>query len=187
MRTVICISVMAVVAAAMPARAGGDKNKIDSAGIAAAMGQGRTAMQHRDYYKAMAAFEKADKISRHTCAACLLELFQAQRRGGYMVDALDTAKKAIKEAGDDKTLAAQAHLLRGVLLSEMATKPSDKKNAEAVDEMRQAIALNPSDAIEHYDLGYQLMKTGSDADGIAALYFLWTRREAYRAACAAKA
>ena len=165
---VIAMAVSLLVAMPLSSR-GGDKDKADAAKIEAAMAEGKAAAQRRDYAKAIAAFEKADKISHHTCANCLLELFQAQRRGGYMMDALDTAKKAIKAAGEDKALAAQAYLLRGVLLSDMATKPTDKKHAEAAADMRQAIALNPSDAIEHYDLGYELMKQGSDDAGIAEL------------------
>jgi thiol-disulfide isomerase/thioredoxin len=147
----------------------GNKKPVDEAAVQASMAQGRAFVQHRDYLRAIPAFEKADKTSHHTCASCLLELFEAQRKAGYVLDALDTAKKAAKEAGDDKTLAAEAHLVRGVLLSEMATKPADKKHVEAADEMRQAIALNPADMLAHYDLGFELMKAGRDVDGIAEL------------------
>lgn len=168
MRKMMLIAMIATLTVA-PSFAASREKKTDAAAVASTMAQGRTFMQKRNYYKAMAAFEKADKISHHTCGACLLELFEAQRRGGYLADALDTAKKAVKEAGDDKMLAAKAHLIRGVLLGEMATKPSDKKNAEAANEMRQAIALDPSNAIAYYDLGYELMKAGNDTDGIAEL------------------
>jgi thiol-disulfide isomerase/thioredoxin len=164
--------VVGLLCTAIPQRtraSGGNKKKVDEAAVQASMAQGRTFLQQRDYARAISAFEKADKISHHTCASCLLELFEAQRKSGYVVDALDTASKAAKEAGEDKILAAKAHLVRGVLLSEMATKPTDKKHTQAADEMRQAIALNPSDTLAHYDLGFELMKAGRDADGIAEL------------------
>jgi peroxiredoxin/outer membrane biosynthesis protein TonB len=170
MRTPILACLMVVMALAGRQRVrAGDKKKVDEAAVQASLMQGRAFIQHGDYLKAIGAFEKADKTSHHTCASCLMELFEAQRKAGYVVDALDTAKKAVKEAGDDKALAAKAHLVRGVLLSEMATKASDKKHAEAEDEMRQAIRLNPADALAHYDLGFELMKAGRDADGIAEL------------------
>src|SRR5579864_4853551 len=155
-------------AAAIPAHAGGDK-KTDDAVLALAMAQGEKFMHQRNYYNAIAAYEKADKIAHHACASCLLKLFEAQRQFGDVVDALDTAKKALKAAGDDKAVAAAAHVDRGVLLGEMATKPTDKKYDQADDEIRQALALDPGNADAHYDLGIFLMRQGRDDEGVTQL------------------
>src|SRR5579864_9218825 len=146
-----------------------DKRPVDHAAVAAAYEQGRAFAAHQEFGKAMSAYEKADKLSQHQCTMCLLGMFAIYKRVGDSGNALDVAKKAVKEAGDNKPLAAIAHLSRGVLLGQMTSKPKDKKLAEAVSEIREALTLDPSNAIEHFDLGVILIKQEDDADGIAEL------------------
>lgn len=146
-----------------------DKKPVDHAAVAAAYEQGRALAAHQEFGKAMSAYEKADKLSQHQCAMCLLGMFAIYKRVGDSSEALDIAKKAVKEAGDNKSLAAIAHLSRGVLLGQMTSKPKDKKLVEAVSEIREALALDPSNAIEHFDLGVMLIKQDDDVDGIAEL------------------
>ena len=146
-----------------------NKKPVDHAAVAAAYEQGIAFAAQQQFGKAMSAYEKADKLSQHQCAMCLLGMFAIYKRVGDSGDALDVAKKAVKEAGDNKSLAALAHVSRGVLLAQMTSKPKDKKLAEAVSEVREALALDPSNAIEHFDLGVMLMKQEDDADGIAEL------------------
>lgn len=159
---------MAGICSVMAARAK-DKKPVDHAAVAAAYEQGRALAAHQEFGKAMSAYEKADKLSQHQCAMCLLGMFAIYKRVGDSGNALDVAKKAVKEAGDNKSLAAVAHVSRGVLLAQMTSKPKDKKLAEAVGEIREALALDPSNAIEHFDLGVMLMKQEDDVDGIAEL------------------
>jgi len=51
----------------------------------------------------------------------------------------------------------------------MAGKSTDKKLKEAEEEIRQALALNSTDTIVHYDLGFVLLKQERDPEGIAEL------------------
>jgi thiol-disulfide isomerase/thioredoxin len=51
----------------------------------------------------------------------------------------------------------------------MSSKPGDKKLQEAEADIRRALALNSSQAIAHFNLGYVLLKQGRDAEGIAEL------------------
>lgn len=146
-----------------------DKKPVDHAAVATAYEQGQAFAAHQEFGKAMLAYEKADKLSQHQCAMCLLGMFAIYKRVGDSGDALDVAKKAVKEAGDNKSLAAIAHVSRGVLLAQMTSKPRDKKLVEAVSEIREALALDPSNAIEHFDLGVMLIKQEDDANGIAEL------------------
>ncbi len=75
----------------------------------------------------------------------------------------------MKAAGDNKSLAIQAHLTRATLLVQMAGRPTDKKLREAEEDIRQALALEPSTAIAHLDLGIVLLKQERDPEGIAEL------------------
>jgi thiol-disulfide isomerase/thioredoxin len=72
-------------------------------------------------------------------------------------------------AGNNKTAALQARLVRATLLTQMAGKPTDKKLKEAEDELRQALALDSTNAIAHLDLGMVLLRQERDAEGIPEL------------------
>ena len=137
--------------------------------VSQALKQGDTFMSQKDYDKALEAYRHADKISHHTCAVCLLRIVTIFRSVGDFDDALDTAKKAVAAAGDNKVLAAQSHLVRGALFTSMASKPGDKKLREAEEEFRAALSLDPAQSMAHRDLGVALIKQNRDADGIAEL------------------
>ncbi len=120
--------------------------------VSQALAQGDLYQSKRKYELALDAYHKADKLSRHSSAACYLKLSLVERKLGDFSAALDDAKRALKVAGDNKTAALQAHLVRATLLTQMAGKPTDKKLKEAEEELRQALALDSTNAIAHLDL-----------------------------------
>ena len=142
----------------------GEQNTLE---VSQALAQGDAFMAEKQYDKALEAYHHADKLSHHTCASCLLRIASIERRAGDMDDALDSAKKAEAAAGANKALAAQAHLIRGAMLTTMASKPGDKKLKEAEEEFRASLALNPALAEGHRDLGVALIRQGRDAEGVA--------------------
>lgn len=144
----------------------GEQNTLE---VSQALAQGDAFMAEKQYDKALEAYHHADKLSHHTCASCLLRIASIERRAGDMDDALDSAKKAEAAAGANKALAAQAHLIRGAMLTTMASKPGDKKLKEAEEEFRASLALNPALAEGHRDLGVALIRQGRDAEGVAEL------------------
>jgi len=131
--------------------------------------QGDALLQHRNYEKALDAYRKADKLSHNASSVCLLRMLRAERKLGDLNGAMDHAKKAAKVAGDNKNWAAAAHFVVGTLLSDEAGKPNDKKWKEAEEEFRQALALAPSVAVVHYELGLMLMRQERDAEGVAEM------------------
>jgi thiol-disulfide isomerase/thioredoxin len=141
----------------------------NSDAVAQALAQGDAFLNKRDFPRAMDAYRKADKLSHHTCTECYLRMFTVERQAGDLSAALDDAKRAVKAAGDNKILAGQCHLIRAALLAQMAGKPSDKKLKEAEDETRQALALDPSQVIGHYNLGEILIRQERDSEGIVEL------------------
>jgi thiol-disulfide isomerase/thioredoxin len=137
--------------------------------VAQAVSQGDLYASKRKYELALDAYHKADKLSHHSSAACYLKLASVERKLGDFSSALDDAKHALKVAGDNKSVAIQAHLVRATLLTQMAGKPTDKKLKEAEDELRQALALDSANALARYDLGFVLLKQERDPEGIAEL------------------
>jgi tetratricopeptide (TPR) repeat protein len=137
--------------------------------LAQALSQGDLYQSKRKYELALDAYHKADKLAHHNSAQTYLKLAGVERKLGDFSTALDDAKKAVKVAGENKTVAVHAHLLRANLLIQMAGKSTDKKLKEAEEEIRQALALNSTDTIVHYDLGFVLLKQERDPEGIAEL------------------
>jgi thiol-disulfide isomerase/thioredoxin len=137
--------------------------------VSQALAQGDLYQSKRKYELALDAYHKADKLSHHSSAASYLKLSLVERKLGDFSAALDDAKHALKVAGDNKTAALQAHLVRATLLTQMAGKPTDKKLKEAEEELRQALALDSTSAVAHLDLGMVLLRQERDAEGIPEL------------------
>ena len=142
--------------------------------VAQALAQGDLYQSKRKYDLALEAYHKADKLAHHSSAACYLRLAAIDRKIGDFSGALDDAKHALKVAGDNKLLAVQAHQVRATLLTQMSGKPTDKKLKEAEDELHQALALDSTNQLSHFNLGMVLLKQERDADGIAELNALLT-------------
>ena len=95
--------------------------------VGQALAQGDLYHSKRKYELALDAYRKADKLSHHSCAQCYLKISVVERTMGDFSSALDDTKRAIKVAGDNKTVAVEAYLSRAGLLAQMAGKPADKK------------------------------------------------------------
>jgi thiol-disulfide isomerase/thioredoxin len=137
--------------------------------VKSAIAKGDLYQSKHKYELAQEAYRKADKLSHHTSADAFLKLSAIDRKLGDFSSALDEAKKAVRAAGDNKTWAIKAHLAHANLLVQMSSKPGDKKLQEAEADIRQALALDPSQAVAHFNLGYVLLKQGRDPEGIAEL------------------
>lgn len=161
-RATLSLLLVLVIAAPLAAQQSSDA-------FAQAMAQGDLYLSRRKYDLALEAYHKADKLSHHTSAVCYLKLASVERKLGDFYSALEDAKRAVKVAGEDKAVAIQAHLVRASLLAQMAGKPTDKKLKEAEDELRQAIALDPTQLFPHHNLGVVLLRQERDSEGLAEL------------------
>lgn len=137
--------------------------------VSQALTQGDLYFSKHKYELAIDAYRKADKLAHHSSATCYLKMATAERKLGDFSSALDDAKRAEKVAGDEKSVAVQAHQIRAALLAQMAGKPTDKKLREAEEELRAALALDATQPLTHYDLGMVLIKQARDAEGVAEL------------------
>lgn len=145
------------------------QKKADPRDVSQLVAQGDEYINHRDYGRAMQSYEKAEKLSQHACSVCLLREIKIYKRAGDFDAALGCAKKAVTEAGNNKTEMAYALLVHASLLAALSSKPKDKKLVQAVSDTRQALALNPQETIARFNLGVLLMKQEQDADGTAEL------------------
>ena len=118
---------------------------------------------------AMKDYLEADKISHHTCGACFLAMASIWQGVSNHSAAKKDAEKAIETAGNDKTLAAVAHMIHGVELARTANGSKDKKLKQAADDFRQALALDPLQTKARFDLGVILIREKKDAKGVALL------------------
>src|SRR5438477_144732 len=137
--------------------------------VKSAIAQGDLYESKHKFELAQDAYRKADKLSHHSSAEAYLKLSTVDRKLGDFPSALEEAKKALKAAGDNRTLASQAHLIHANLLVQMSSKSGDKKLKEAESDIRQARALDPTQAVAQFNLGYVLLKQERDAEGIAEL------------------
>jgi thiol-disulfide isomerase/thioredoxin len=134
-----------------------------------ALTQGDLYQSKRKYDLALDAYHKADKLCHHSSAPCYLKIASVERKLGDFPSALEAAKRAEKVAADNKTVAVQAHLFRATLLTQMSSKPGDKKLKEAEDELRQALALDSATSMTHFNLGMVLLKQERDPEGLAEM------------------
>ena len=137
--------------------------------VGQALAQGDLYLSKRKYELALDAYHEADKLSHHTSAAAFLKIATIEKKAGAFPEALDDAKKAIKAGGDNKAVNIQVLQFRARLLAQMAGKPTDKKLKEAEEELRQALALDSSNALTHLDLGMILLRQERDTEGIPEL------------------
>ena len=137
--------------------------------VAKALADGELYESKHNWELALDAYLKADKLSHHTSAEAMIRIAVIEKRAGSLSDAANEAKKAVAAAGDNKTLALKARLLRATLLTQMANKPTDNKLKDAEAELRMALALEPQQPVTHLNLGTVLLKEDKDAEGIAEL------------------
>lgn len=163
MNRVAALSLLVLLSSAIPLSAQSDDT------FKQALAQGDLYQSHKKYQLALDAYHKADKLCHHSSPSCYLKIASLERKLGAFPDALEDARRAEKAAAGDKSVALQAHLFRAILLTQMSGKPSDKKLREAEDELRQAISLDSTAAIAHFDLAMVLLKQERDPDGLAEM------------------
>jgi len=139
------------------------------AGVSAALDRGDDYAAAQKYEEALAAYREADVLGNHSCAECFLRIAKTSLLLGDTATALSAAASAASSAGDNRVLAADAHLLRGEILVATSSDAKDPKFAQAEQEYRAAIAASPKKSMARFSLGMLLLSEGREADGVAEL------------------
>jgi thiol-disulfide isomerase/thioredoxin len=145
-----------------PALAGGVTVDAD---VDAAMQQ----LQGRKYEDALKAFRQANDRRGQNCAICYVGMARAYETMGAAKNVVENCDRALAVVGADKFLAIQARQLKAVALQDLAQGKDQKRLREAEDELRAALALEPTANYLHFNLGLVLLREGRDADGVAEL------------------
>jgi TonB family protein len=145
-----------------PALAGGVTVDAD---VDAAMQQ----LQGRKYEDALKAFRQANDRRGQSCAICYVGMARAYETMGAAKNVVESCDRALAVVGADKFLAIQARQLKAVALQDLAQGKDQKRLREAEDELRAALALEPTANYLHFNLGLVLLREGRDADGVAEL------------------
>jgi thiol-disulfide isomerase/thioredoxin len=123
-------------------------------------------MTRQQYDEAISELRSALKVS-NSCVDCYFQLLRAYQLVGAHKDALDTARKALEVAPNDR-LRSAAHDAMGAEISELG-KAGKMHHEDAEREFRAALLLNPDNMTANYKLGVELMRENRDAEGIAVL------------------
>lgn len=134
-----------------------------------AMRKGEMLITRRAYEDALQAYKKAYALKDKASIDAALGMAMAYRGLGAHKNVFDVSTDALKLAGDDKTLQAKVHNLRGAALVALSDKPSDKRLVEAESEFRSALDANPDLHTARLNLGVTLLKMNRDEEGLPVL------------------
>lgn len=127
---------------------------------------GNEAFAARKYEDAERDYKKALKAAHDSCFACWEDLAQTELYLGDRKAARDDAAKAIPLAAAGRE-SAEAHILRGILLSKSNENTHDADLPGAEAEYRAAVAAVPGDAEPHLGLALVLFRQNKDDEGRA--------------------
>ena len=127
-------------------------------------------LQRRQYEDAVKAFRAANDHRAQKCAVCWLGMARAYEALGAAKNVVDACEHALAIGDLDRTITIQAHQLKAVALEDLALPNADAKRVrEAEDELRAAMAIDPSANYLHFNLGVALLREGRDDEGVGEL------------------
>jgi TonB family protein len=126
-------------------------------------------LERRQYEDAVKAFRLANDRRAQKCAVCWLGMARAYEGLGAAKNVVDACDKALAIGDSDQALVIQTRQLKAVALGDMAMAGDAKRLGEAEQELRAAMALNPSANYLHFNLGITLLREGRDDEGVAEL------------------
>jgi tetratricopeptide (TPR) repeat protein len=137
--------------------------------FAAEMAKAEAALQAEAFDEAIKSYKRANSKADKKSAAAFLGMARAHLALGQHDEAIDACRDALVHVAQDRSLAAHLHNLRGIALTQTATKADDKRLMQAEADLRRAIELDANVRTFRFNLGLALMKMNRDEDGIAAL------------------
>lgn len=137
--------------------------------VTAALSRGDAFSKQQDYEHALEAYRQADTLADHACPDCYMGIANAELMLGDLPGAVQDFGRAAETAGDDRVLAAEAHMIRGQVLSAMASDPADTKLKQAEKEFRTALSVSPKKSQARFYLGVLLLGENRDSEGVAEL------------------
>jgi TonB family protein len=126
-------------------------------------------LTRRQYEDAVKAFRAANDRREQKCALCWLGMARAYEALGAAKNVVQACDQALAVGDAEKALVVQARQLKAIAFQDMADNNDAKRLGEAEAELRAAMAIDPSANYLHFNLGFVLLRSGRDADGVAEL------------------
>ena len=123
----------------------------------------------RQYEDALRIYKDANALQGKKSSKALLGMARAYQGLKAHKSAAYSCTEALKHAGDDKVIEAEARNLRGVSLFALADKPNDKRWKLAEEDFRFVMTMVETYPVAQYNLGLTLMKQLRDQEGIQEL------------------
>ena len=133
------------------------------------MAKADAALAKHAYQDALKAYKRANSQKEDQSPEALHGLARAHFGSGAHAKVVDTCEDTLKYVGDNRMLEASARNLRATSLVQLSAKPDDPRLARAETDLRTVLQLAPQTAEPRYNLGYLLLRTNRDEDGIAML------------------
>lgn len=140
-----------------------------SSSVQAALNRGDALSKQQDYEHALEAYRQAAASAGQACADCFMRIANAELMLGDLEAAVKDFGEAARASQDDRDLAAEAHTVRGQVLSAMSGDPSDPKLKQAEEEFRTALSLSPKKSQARFYLAMLLLDENRDSDGVSEL------------------
>jgi thiol-disulfide isomerase/thioredoxin len=133
------------------------------------MHEGDRQVARHDYRSALDNYKHAFELTKKTSGEAALAMATAYRGLGDHKHVLDATDAALRLAGDNPRLQADAHNLRGSALFALSDKPTDKKMLDAEKEFRAAVDTNGALYNARYNLAMTLFKLGRDEEALRVM------------------
>jgi thiol-disulfide isomerase/thioredoxin len=133
------------------------------------MAKADAALAKNAYQDALKAYKRANSQKDDKSPEALHGMARAHFGLGAHAKVVDTCEDTLKYVGDNRELEASARNLRATSLLHLSGKPDDPRLARAETDLRTALQLAPQTTEARYNLGFLLLRTNRDEDGIAML------------------
>ena len=134
------------------------------------MAKADAALAKHAYPDALKAYRRANSHKDDKSPEALHGMARSHLGLGAHAKVVDTCEDTLKYVGDNRGLEASSRNLRAMSLIHLSVKPDDQRLARAEVDLRAALQLGAPGVEEaRYNLGYLLLRTNRDDDGIAVL------------------
>jgi thiol-disulfide isomerase/thioredoxin len=127
-------------------------------------------LARREYADALRTYKDANALQGKKSAKALLGIARAHQALTAHKDAVKASTDALKYAGGDVSIEADARSVRGISLFAQADRDNDKRWKQAEEDFRAVVATSGTDPIAQYNLGVTLLKQRRDEEGIQELH-----------------
>jgi peroxiredoxin len=131
--------------------------------------KGRDLFRRGRYEDALKSFKRANELREKKSAECYAWMAETYRALDAHKNAIECADKVLEFANGDRQLMLKAYNNKGLALQQSAERKDQKKLQAAEAVFKEALTVEGTPAIVHYNLGVTLLQLSRDEEGVAAV------------------